>query len=102
LKKYAYFRYQIYSHALKRSGLDGFVTRDFYTRLKTRLALVPPKPKLLDSATSILRCLAVWGTKSMSQPSEGFSRLSVGGAIWLWMASTEKIASTAPAAPSRW
>ena len=34
--------------------------------------------------------------------TEGLSRLSVGGAIWSRIARIEKIASTAPAAPSRW
>ena len=33
--------------------------------------------------------------------TDGFSRLSVGGATWSRIASTQKIASTAPAAPSR-
>ena len=47
-------------------------------------------------------CRAVCGTKSRSQPSSGSSRLIVGGATWSLMAITLKIASTAPAAPSRW
>src|SRR5438874_1345020 len=72
------------------------------TRLNIKEALVPPNPKLLESATSILRCLATSGTRSMSQPSDGSCRLSVGGATLSRIASSEKIASTAPAAPSRW
>ena len=39
--------------------------------------------------------------RSPSRPT-GLSRLSVGGAMLSRMASSEKIASTAPAAPSRW
>ena len=35
-------------------------------------------------------------------PSLGFSRLSVGGTIWSRSARMQKIASTAPAPPSRW
>ena len=38
----------------------------------------------------------------MSQPSDGLSRLRVGGTMLSRIASIEKIASTAPAAPSRW
>ncbi len=34
--------------------------------------------------------------------TSGLSRLSVGGTIWSRIASRQKIASTAPAAPSRW
>ena len=34
--------------------------------------------------------------------TDGLSRLMVGGATWSRIASIEKIASTAPAAPSRW
>src|SRR5262245_22792671 len=67
-----------------------------------RLALVAPKPKELESAWRILRGLACFGTRSMSQPSDGFSRLRVGGATWSRIASSEKIASTLPAAPRRW
>ena len=37
-----------------------------------------------------------------AQSGKGLSRLIVGGAIWSRMASTVKIASIAPAAPSRW
>jgi len=46
-----------------------------------RQALVPPKPNELLSAWRTLRCLACLGTRSMSQPASGSSRLSVGGTI---------------------
>src|SRR5204863_3794565 len=69
----------------------------------TRLALVPPKPKLLLSTARTSRCLACHGTRSTpSQPSDGLSRLSVGGTIWSRSARMQKIDSTAPAPPSRW
>src|SRR5258708_1524407 len=45
-------------------------------------ALVPPNPNELLSAKRTLRCLACLGTRSMSQPSSGSSRLSVGGTTW--------------------
>src|SRR5690606_23672594 len=71
------------------------------TRLKMTLALVPPKPNELDMATSILRARALCGTRSIAVSNSGSSRLIVGGAIWSRMASTQKAASMAPAAPSR-
>lgn len=48
-------------------------------REKTKDALVPPKPKELDMATST--CLSCdWrGTKLKSKPTFGLCRLSVGG-----------------------
>ena len=49
-----------------------------------------------------LRSFASLATRSISQPSEGLSRLKVGGTMPFLMASTEKIASTLPAAPRRW
>src|SRR3546814_5960261 len=53
------------------------------TAFTTRLALVPPKPKLLLSAALTRRAFAVCGTRSTpSVPSSGSSRLSVGGTIW--------------------
>src|SRR5207253_11212791 len=70
-------------------------------RRNTREPLVPPNPNELDSTTSISMSRAVCGTKSRSQPSSGSSRLMVGGATCPLIASTLKIASTAPAAPSR-
>ena len=46
---------------------------------------------------------ALCGTRSTpSVPSSGLSRLSVGGTIWSRIARMQKIASTAPAPPSRW
>src|SRR5690606_7224816 len=60
-------------------------------------AFVPPKPNESDSAARIGRFRALWGTRSMSQPGEGLSRLRVGGAIPSRNASIEKIASTLPA-----
>src|SRR5687768_2551678 len=66
-------------------------------------ALVPPKPKLLLSTALTLRSLALCGTRSTpAQPSDGLSRLSVGGTIWSRMARMQKMLSTAPAPPSRW
>src|SRR5262245_23075509 len=65
-------------------------------------ALVPPKPKEFDSTVSMVRRLVLCGTRSMAVATEGLSRLSVGGARLSLIASAEKIASTAPAAPSRW
>ena len=41
------------------------------------------------------------GARSIGVATDGFSRLIVGGATWSRIASTQKIASTAPAAPSR-
>ena len=58
------------------------ILRIYQTAFKTRLALVPPKPKLLLSTAFTLRFLATWGTRSTpSVPSSGLSRLSVGGTI---------------------
>src|SRR6185437_6462410 len=70
--------------------------------LKTTEALVPPNPKLLESATSIFIGLALLGARSSAVSTDGLSRLMVGGAIWSRSASTLNAASTAPAAPSRW
>src|SRR3569623_2210465 len=64
-------------------------------------ALVPPKPNEFDRATLITRDMAVCGTRPMAVSIDGLSRLSVGGAILSRSASTQKIASTAPAAPKR-
>ncbi len=66
------------------------------------LALVPPKPKLFDSATSIGRSCATLATRSIALSRDGLSRLRVGGATPSRMARIEKMPSTAPAAPSRW
>src|SRR3546814_2998118 len=65
--------------------------------------LVPPNPKEFDSARRTGRSFAAWGVRSMSaQLGEGLSRLRVGGTTLSRIARIEKIASTAPAAPSRW
>src|SRR5690606_19800334 len=49
-------------------------------RRNTRLPLVPPKPKELDTATSSWRACASRPTQSSLPPSPGLSRLMVGGA----------------------
>src|ERR1700710_3201854 len=67
----------------------------------TREALVPPKPNEFDSATLISRWRGFCGTRSIAVCTDGLSRLMVGGAILSRMARMQKIASTAPAAPSR-
>src|SRR5690606_29595141 len=64
-------------------------------------ALVPPNPNELDSATSILRWRGLCGTRSIGVSTAGLSRLIVGGAMLSRIARIEKIASAAPAAPSR-
>src|SRR4029453_1883619 len=74
-----------------------------HTAFMMRLALVPPKPKLLLSTARTDRSLALWGTRSTpSVPSLGLSRLSVGGTIWSRIARMQKMLSTAPAPPSKW
>src|SRR6185503_20878682 len=65
-------------------------------------ALVPPKPKLLDMAIFTSRFWALSGTRSSAVSTLGFSRLIVGGTIPSRIARRQKIASTEPAAPSRW
>src|SRR3546814_17462764 len=68
-----------------------------------RLALVPPKPKLLLSTAFTGRSLATWGTRSTpAQPSPGLSRFNVGGTIWSRMAWIQKNDSIAPAPPNTW
>src|SRR4051812_9475601 len=71
-------------------------------RRNTNDALVPPNPKELDKTTSMSRAWALCGTRSSGVSTDGLSRLMVGGTQRSRMASTEKIASTAPAAPNRW
>src|ERR1700712_4167249 len=71
-------------------------------RRKISDALVPPKPNEFDSTTLMSRLRALCGTRSIGVSTEGLSRLSVGGATPSRIARIEKIASTAPAAPSRW
>src|SRR5215472_10074112 len=69
--------------------------------VRTSDALVPPNPNEFDSAAAIAIFLGLYGTRSISVSIDGLSRLRVGGAIWSRIASVEKIASTAPAAPKR-
>ena len=57
---------------------DGRV--DHGARRNTTDALVPPNPKLFESAYSIGRSCAVSATRSITLSRDGFSRLSVGGA----------------------
>src|SRR5579863_7472375 len=72
-------------------------------RRNSSAPLVPPKPKEFDMAYSISALRAWLGTKSMSPVSGSwFSRLMVGGMIWLRRASTVMPASRPPAPPSRW
>src|SRR5260370_15788068 len=71
------------------------------TRRTITDALVPPKPNEFDSATLISRLRAIFGTRSIAVSTEGLSRLMVGGAMLSRIARMEKIASIAPAAPSR-
>lgn len=70
----------------------------------TSAALVPPKPKLLLS-TALGASTGSWhgcpATRLRSNGGSGASRLAVGGASPLRSASKLKMASTAPAAPSR-
>src|SRR5262249_30215990 len=72
------------------------------TARKISDALVPPKPNEFDSTVLISRLRALCGTRSIAVSTDGLSRLMVGGATSSRMARTEKIASTAPAAASRW
>ena len=58
---------------------------------------MPPKPNELDSATSIWRARGLLGTRSIAVSRSGLSRLMVGGATLSRIASSEKIASAAPA-----
>src|SRR5215475_11783189 len=71
-------------------------------RRNTSEAFVPPNPNEFDKTTSISRSRALCGTRSTVDLTEGLSRLSVGGATLSRIARIEKMASTAPAAPSRW
>ncbi len=67
---------------LQRSGEQIWRNGDGHyaaTRRKTRLALVPPKPKEFDSTTLTGRLRARCGTRSMAVATDGLSRLMVGG-----------------------
>lgn len=82
---------------------------------------MPPNPNELDMAISTRLSCALKGTKLKSVPTLGLWRFSVGGTAFCEVvrarmvagvgsgsiltseiASTENMASTAPAAPSRW
>src|ERR1700724_407007 len=88
-------------HRMRRNGglLD---IRQLATRCTITEALVPPKPNEFDSATLISRFRGTCGTRSIAVSTDGLSRLMVGGATLSRIARMLKIASTAPAAPSRW
>src|SRR5580698_9299228 len=64
-------------------------------------ALVPPKPNEFDNTTLISRRRGTYGTRSIAVSIDGLSRLMVGGATLSRIARMQKIASIAPAAPSR-
>src|SRR3984957_14796258 len=86
---------------MRRNGglLDR--TRQLATRWTITDALVPPKPKELDSTTLMSRLRGVCGTRSIAVSTDGCSRLMVGGAMLSRIARMLKIASIAPAAPNR-
>src|SRR3984957_10530972 len=87
---------------MRRNGELGPVpTRQLATRCTITEALVPPKPNELDNATLISRLRGVRGTRSIAVSTDGLSRLIVGGAMLSRIARIPKIASIAPAAPSR-
>ena len=64
--------------------------------------LVPPNPNELLNAMLTFESLDIFGTKSKSQFSEGFSKFKVAGIILLLIDNIDNIDSTLPAAPSRW
>src|SRR3984885_1169259 len=67
-----------------------------------RDALVPPKPKELVMAYSIVVGSPLSRTREKPQASSTSCRLVIGGAIWLHSASTVIPASRLPAPPRRW
>src|SRR5262249_35968859 len=69
-------------------------------RPKITVALVPPKPKLFDSARSTRFSRAWFGTTSRSHSGSGVSRLIVGGRMPRWTVSAVNAVSMPPAAPS--
>src|SRR5271170_7983464 len=73
--------------------------RHYCIRRNTSEALVPPNPNELESAMLIGRLRGLCGTRSIAVATEGLSRLRVAGATSSRIASRQKIASTAPAAP---
>ncbi len=88
-----------------QDGLRGSgESRHFQLLRKARETLCPPKPKEFDAAASGPERNGRGSSRatSMSIASSGSSRLRVGGARRSRRASRVAIASTAPAAPSRW
>ena len=83
----------------EKKSAARFISRQS-TALRIKLAFVPPDPNEFDMAFRTGRSLAFRATRSMSQPSDGFSRFKVGGTVPSTIACMEKIASTAPAAPA--
>src|SRR3981189_577286 len=77
------------------------MARQLATRCTITDALVPPKPNEFDSAILISRLRGFSGTRSIAVSTDGLSRLIVGGAMLSRIARMLKIASIAPAAPSR-
>src|SRR5690349_9397753 len=71
-------------------------------RFSPSVTLCPPKPKLLDNATSSRRWTAWFGAALRSQAGSGVNWLMVGGTTPCLMASAQAANSSAPAAPSRW
>src|ERR1700739_1450337 len=86
---------------MRRNGGFPHTSHQLATRWTMTDALVPPKPNELDSATLISRLRGTCGTRSIAVCTDGFSKLMVGGAMLSRIAKIEKIASIAPAAPSR-
>ena len=56
-------------------------TADNQSERNAKVALVPPKPKELDSAARIFMARATFGTKSRSHLGSRWNRFAVGGAI---------------------
>src|SRR5262249_41286933 len=84
-----------------RGGADGDESSYFLTgRLKISAVLVPPKPKALESATFTRHSRARLGMTSIGHAGSCSSTLTVGGKMARVKASTVKMASAAPAAPS--
>src|SRR6202051_2154180 len=88
-------------HRMRRNGGLLDIKRQLATRCTIPEALVPPKPNEFDSATLISRLRGTCGTRSIAVSTDGFSRLMVGGAMLSRIARMLKIASIAPAAPSK-
>src|SRR5712671_7039431 len=86
---------------MRRNGGLLDIKRQLATRCTITEALVPPKPNEFDSATLISRLRGKSGTRSIAVSTDGFSRLMVGGTMLSRIARMLKIASMAPAAPSK-